>query len=249
LKRRVAISGLGLFCEAIAEELVRSRSDWEPDILWTNSRAEVIASLFKLLRADVWYTVGSPVSDRWLELLARILRKPRVIHWVGSDIETVRRTGNLRSRLTAARVTHLSEVEWTAGELRSYGIDSHIVPIPPRNMGQLCPLPEKFTVLLYVPRTRAKFYGCSQYLELMQHFSGRPVRFLIVGGGKVDIPRGVDAQNLEWRDDLDAVYRDATVLVRFTQRDGLSLMVLEALAYGRYVVWSQAFEWSTFATR
>src|SRR5438270_14026225 len=82
----------------------------------------------------------------------------------------------------------------------------------------------------------------------MRHFAGKPVRFLIVGGGRLDIPPGVDERNLHWCDDLDAVYRNATVLVRFTQRDGLSLMVLEALAYGRYVVWSQPFEFSTRAS-
>jgi hypothetical protein len=247
LKRRVAISGLGLFCEPIASELERSGSEWKPSILFTNSRAEVFAALFKLMRADVWYTIGSPISDRWLELAARILRKPRVMHWVGSDIETVRRSPRFRPRFTEMRVLHLSEVEWTARELRSYGIDSHIAPIPPRKMGRICPLPETFTILLYVPRTRASFYGCREYVDLMRHFAGKPVRFVIVGGGKVDIPPGVDATNLQWCDDLDPVYQDATVLVRFTQRDGLSLMVLEALAYGRYVIWSQPFEFSTAA--
>jgi glycosyltransferase involved in cell wall biosynthesis len=55
------------------------------------------------------------------------------------------------------------------------------------------------------------------------------------------VPEGVDVTNLGWCDDLRDAYVNATALVRFTDHDGLSLMVLEALSYGRHVVWTQAF--------
>jgi glycosyltransferase involved in cell wall biosynthesis len=51
----------------------------------------------------------------------------------------------------------------------------------------------------------------------------------------------VDAVDLGWRNDLRDAYKGATVLVRFTPHDGLSLMVLEALSYGRHVIWTQPF--------
>lgn len=248
--QRVAISGLGLFCASVADQLQKRDTGWEPCILRTSSRLEVLTSVVNLIRSDLWYSIGNPVSDRWVDLAARILRKPRVLHWVGTDIETIRRTPELRRHFTNDRVTHLTEVQWTANELRSFGIDSHIVPLPPRSpAGRVYPLPEKFTILLYVPRTRAAFYGRLEYERLMKHFAGKPVRFLVVGGGQLQVPEGVDVQNLGWRDHLDACYRESTVLLRFTARDGLSLMVLEALSYGRHVLWSQDFPHSTLVER
>jgi len=248
--QRVAISGLGLFCASVAEQLQKRDTGWEPCILRTSSRLEVLTSVVNLMRSDLWYSIGSPVSDRWVDMAARFLRKPRVLHWVGTDIETIRRAPELRKHFIHDRVTHLTEVQWTANELRSYGIDSHIVPLAPRSpAGQVYPLPSTFTILLYVPRTRAAFYGRLEYERLMQHFAGKPVRFLVVGGGQVKVPPGVDVRNLGWRDQLDGPYRDSTVLLRFTPRDGLSLMVLEALSYGRYVLWSQDFSHSTLVQR
>jgi glycosyltransferase involved in cell wall biosynthesis len=67
---------------------------------------------------------------------------------------------------------------------------------------------------------------------------------LIVGGGELRVPAGVEATNLGWRDDLRGIYERATVLIRLTPHDGLSLMVLEALSFGRYVMWSKPFPYA-----
>lgn len=244
--QRVAISGLGLFCASVAEQIEKREPEWETTILRTNSRLEVLTSMVTLARSDVWYSIGTPVGDRWLDVVARVLGKPHVMHWVGSDIETLRRRPHVRRLFNDDRMTHLTEVQWTADELRRYGINSRIVPLPPRNpAGRVYPLPDVFTIMLYVPKTRADFYGRCEYERLMQHFAGKPVRFLIVGGGELDVPPGVEARNLGWRDRLEDAYREATVLVRFTTRDGLALMVLEALSFGRYVLWSQDFPHTT----
>jgi glycosyltransferase involved in cell wall biosynthesis len=103
------------------------------------------------------------------------------------------------------------------------------------------PLPERFTVMLYVPRTRSDFYGRHAFEQLMRRLAGKPVRFLVVGGGSVEVPERADVENLGWLDSLDGVYEQTTALIRFTKRDGLSLMVLEALSFGRHVLWTQQF--------
>jgi hypothetical protein len=51
-------------------------------------------------------------------------------------------------------------------------------------------------------------------------------------------------ENLGWRHHLDDVYERASVLIRYTMRDGLSLMVLEALTFGRHVLWTQTFPYT-----
>ncbi|MGZ3497429.1 MAG: hypothetical protein ACXWNK_01615 [Vulcanimicrobiaceae bacterium] len=244
--KRVAISGLNLFCAEIAEQTKNKTPDWSPCILTANSRLEVLTSLVNLARADVWYSIGSPMFDRWLHWFAYLMRKPRVFHWVGSDIGVVRREPRLRKFMQRAAVKHLTEVEWTAAELRALGIESEIVPLPPRQpaYGEVAPLPETFTVMLYLPKTRGTFYGRAHYERLMRRLRQENVRFLIVGGGDIKIPDGVDARSLGWRHSLRDVYPEATVLVRGTRHDGLSLMVLEALSFGRHVLWSQDFPYT-----
>jgi glycosyltransferase involved in cell wall biosynthesis len=49
-------------------------------------------------------------------------------------------------------------------------------------------------------------------------------------------------ENLGWRHDLSEAYKRSSLLIRFTDRDGLSLMVLEALGFGRHVLWTQEFQ-------
>jgi glycosyltransferase involved in cell wall biosynthesis len=148
----------------------------------------------------------------------------------------------LRARFASRTHFHLAEAAWTAQELQRYGLAPRIAPLPPRHHhGRSIPLPEKFTVMLYIPRMRADFYGRQAFARLMADLRGRDVRYLIVGGGTLDAPQGVDVVDYGWRNDLLEAYRQSSVLLRFTPHDGLSLMVLEALSYGRHVIWTQPF--------
>lgn len=241
-RRHVAISGLGLFSAEVAKQVERLRPEWKVSVLTTNSRIEVLASLFQLLRSDVWYSIGSPVTDRWVDLCARLTHKPRVIHWVGSDIEYFRNTAWLRKQLHSMAIKHLTEVCWTAEELRGLGLESDIVPLPIRHRSSTVKaLPERFTIMLYLPKSRPEFYGKRKYEAMLKEFAAEQLRIFVVGGGDLQAPEGTDVINLGWRDDLRSIFEQVTVLIRLTPRDGLSLMVLEALSFGRYVMWSKPF--------
>lgn len=241
-RKRVAVSGLRIFCADIAGYARTIAPEWDVRLLRTNSRLEILTAIVALASCDVWYSIGNPVSDRWLTLAARLLRKPRVVHWVGSDILTLAENPALRAQLNSRSILHLAEATWTVQELQRYGLAPRLAPLPPRHHhGNSIPLPERFTVLLYVPRTRSEFYGRSAFERLMERLKDKPVRYIIVGGGGLNVPGGVDATDLGWRNDLRDAYKEASVLVRFTPHDGLSLMVLEALSYGRHVIWTQPF--------
>ncbi|MBV8148858.1 MAG: glycosyltransferase [Candidatus Eremiobacteraeota bacterium] len=241
-RRQVAVSGLGLFSAEVAKHVERLRPDWKASVLSTNSRIEVLAALFALLRSDVWYSIGSPITDRWVNLCARIFRKPRVIHWVGSDIEYFRNSTFLHKQMRSLEIKHLTEVSWTADELRELGLQSDIVPLPLRHTSSAVkPLPDRFTIMLYLPKSRPEFYGRRKYEALLKEFAPEGLRVFVVGGGDLQAPEGVEVVNVGWRDDLSAIFEQVTVLIRLTPRDGLSLMVLEALSFGRYVMWTKPF--------
>lgn len=239
-KRRVAISGLGLFCGDVVRHAKELVPEWDARMMRTNSRLELLTSAATMATSDVWYSIGSAASDRLLHRLAGLLGKPRVIHWVGSDIARLAVDPDLRALLAGPNVRHLAEVNWTAAQLKALGFDADIAPLPPRTHSSgLPPLPEHFTVLLYVPRTRGDFYGQPAFERLMKRLQGKAIKYVIVGGGSIDVPPGVDAVNLGWRNMLTDLYENVSALIRYTPRDGLSLMVLEALSFGRHVLWTQ----------
>ena len=241
--RSVVLSGYALFSAQIANA-VRGTSDvWEPRVLRANRRFERIVSAAHMASANVWYTIGTPIPDRWLHLVATILRKPRVVHWVGSDVMLLKDNSALLRWCKHANVTHLAEVDWMIDELAQKGINAHLAPLPPqvRIPDVIPPLPEKFTVLLYLPGSRGEFYGLREYERLFRAFAGKPVRFLVVGGGSFYAPPECDVAKLGWCTDLSEAYCRSTVLLRFTRHDGLSLMALEALSYGRHLIWTKAF--------
>ena len=242
--RIVAISGFNLFSAQVARAVRESNLDWEPRILRTGRKSARLASLIQLIGADVWYSIGSPVPDRLLHAAARLLRKPRVVHWVGTDILNLGENAERTGERCDVGARHLTEVHWSRDELRAAGIAAGLAPLPPRTRAprETPGLPRHFTALLYVPPSRGSFYGTAAYERLVATFARRPIRFLIVGGGTIRYPDNADVSVLGWRNDLDDLYERASVLVRFTEHDGLSLMALEALSYGRYVLWTQPFE-------
>lgn len=238
--KRVAITGYDLFCADVATNIERLHPEWEAELLRPRSRLQVLASLFDLARADVWYSIGSPSAPRWMHYFARLCGVPRIMHWVGSDIEAARVDDSLRRTAKTARATHLAEIGWTAQELAAIGLDSEIRPLPARHCSNgVKALPEQFTILLYIPKSRADFYGRSEYERLLSDIAEAKPRVFIVGGGRLSVPVGVEAIDCGWRSDLKEVYEQSTVLIRCTPHDGLALMVLEALSFGRYVIWSQ----------
>ena len=241
-RRHVAISGLDLFTAQVVRDLERRPSGWLADPLPMHSRLEVLSSTLSLAKSDVWYSIGAPIGDRGLHLLARMLAKPRVIHWVGTDIVALRNDARLRRWCRHRNVHNLAEATWTIEELNTLGIEAKLAPLPPRlTPVELKPLPSTFTVLFYIPKTRGEFYGRREYERLMRAFAHRNIRFFVVGGGECYAPPGVDVTRLGWRTTLAEVYPETSVLIRFTPRDGLSLMTLEALAHGRHVLWTQTF--------
>lgn len=243
---RVAISGLVLFAAQMMNFMRAHPVGWRPQILRMYARLEVVTSMINIINADVWYSIGSPIGDRWLHLWARLLRKPRVIHWVGSDIIELYRNPRLVQTCARPGVVNLAEADWTIEELRKIGISASLAPLPPGLApAHPAPLPPKFTVLLYLPRSRGEFYGRREYERLMRCFAKEHVRFIVVGGGEFYAPPEADVERLGWCSSLADVYARSTVLVRFTKHDGLSIMTLEALTNGRHVLWSQDFPFTT----
>lgn len=244
---KVGISGhhrfVSLFMRAAS-----AAPEWDLSSLDVRTWRARLSSLREFLRCDVWYTIGTGKATVWFEILAFVLCKPRVVHWVGSDILALGRFPLYRLlwQLRGSRTTtHVAEVDWTARELQTHGLRADEIMLPLHlGSGKPVPLPPVFTILFYIPAKYESFYGIEHCERLVEAFRGRPVAFIVIGGGRLRTDGNGSVTHITWAgtaEEIDDAYARSTLMIRMTPHDGLSCMVLEALSRGRYVVWTHPF--------
>lgn len=199
-----------------------------------------LRELFKLLSADCVYIVsGCDVQSTFAYRIALKLRKRVVVHWIGTDVLRIREDYYKNPRKINAECEDYAVAPWLKDELNEIGIHSEEIPIVPLDIDYECDeMPKNHRILTYIPKHRAEFYN----YELMKQLAAElpEVKFYVVGNDGADDKSKL--QNIEYmgwldREHMQALIRKSTVLFRYPQHDGLSRMVIEALAAGRRVVY------------
>jgi glycosyltransferase involved in cell wall biosynthesis len=208
-------------------------------------------SLFHLSDYDIVHGVYVRKSVVVSLIFGKVLGKCSVCHWEGSDVmRAIKETG---FRLMALMLNNFVDLNITFSEnlqkeLKHIGIDSVVWPIPVDSqyflIEELPPMPERFSVLCKIADDW--LYGSDTFLKLAKDLPD--VRFLVVPGKdkqpsklltKIREVSNVDF--LGWKNDMLEVYKQSSALLRLTAHDGLSYMVVEALALGRQVIWSHNY--------
>jgi glycosyltransferase involved in cell wall biosynthesis len=99
----------------------------------------------------------------------------------------------------------------------------------------------------YVPFERFSFYGGNKIVKLAQRWD--QYRFLIICPDLTEIPADFIAKmpkNIQFsprveRDAMPELYQRSKFFIRYTQHDGLSVSVLEALYFNLQVLWTHDF--------
>lgn len=240
---RVAILGLPYFGTMLAG-LLNSRG-WDATFLPHPGRrpAGWVRASARVARADLVYLVATR-ADRWSpqDIFLRVTRKPVVVHWVGTDVLLAREAAQ-RGQLAASVVRcplHLCDAPWLADELADLGIRASQMALPVPGIAGPVPLPATFHVLLYLPVDAfdREVFDMDTLLRLPVALPD--VRFTLIPSPPETLPGPLppNLRALNWVDDMDALYRDITVLVRLTSHDGMSFMAVEAMSRGRYVLWT-----------
>lgn len=207
-----------------------------------------------LARADLVVRVGfRPGARTWRGLLAdSALRAVRHLHpgqstayyWIGTDVQGLARDADADSwpswlENELARSVHAAVTDNLVKQLARFGVAAHMLPHPPMNLAtgsDVPPFPAQFSVLTYIPDARREFYGSSAILDAARQLPG--VDFKILGGtaGAGSPP---NVEYLGWVRDLGRRYAETACVVRMVEHDGCGGTVLEALSYGRPVIYSQ----------
>lgn len=243
---RILILGLPYFGKLLAKDL--GELGWQAEFLPHPGRsapgwAKVAGAA---ARADIVYLIGSRIDRKSpQDRLLRLRKKATVIHWVGTDVQIAveeHRKHNVSLRV-AERPLHWCDAPWLVEELRTIGVISEYVSLPiPIHVPPAPPLPEEFRVLLYYPVDafdREVFDG-ETLLRLPGAFPDVPFTLIPSPADTLPQPLPPNLTCFDWVDDMDALYRETTVVVRLTSHDGQSFIAAEALSRGRYVIWTFA---------
>lgn len=200
---------------------------------------------------DVIHCVYPLYYFKWAPIW-KAMGKRVVFHWIGSDFYRMSARRTWRTAFAAVRRVvdlHIADAPWLLADLRAAGARAFLVPTISEKMtgARLEPLPARFRILAYVPDRRRDFYGWPTVKVVAAALPA--VEVWAVGGGA----DAAAPANVRWLGYLDEAgmahaYRETSVLVRPTQSDGLSQMVLEALARGRQVIWTREFPYCLRAT-
>lgn len=198
----------------------------------------------QVARADIVYLVGSRM-DRGCpqERLLQLRRRPTVIHWVGTDVQIAAEEyahGNASDRVRRQPL-HWCDAPWLVDELAALGAHGEYVPLPIVGLAQEAPpLPERFRVLLYLPVDAfdREVFDMDALLRLPEAMP--ETGFVLIPSTAATLPSPLPPNVTApgWVEDMDALYREVSAVVRLTSHDGTSFMVLEALSRGRQVIWT-----------
>ena len=190
---------------------------------------------------DVFHLISAPLS---VIRKVHIGRKPVIYHWIGTDVYRFINDQFLKRfvkkiLIKSSQAMHLSVSETLQRELANIGIGCGFLPLStPTIPGKVSPLSKKFSVLIYIPQDRWDFYHGDLIMKIV--YARPEIDFYLVGSGPArEMPQNLCA--LGSIKDMEPLYAKTNALLRMTIHDGLPKMLLEALSYGRHVLWSQPF--------
>jgi len=250
-KHQILIMGLPYFAQRLAK--VIASDDWMPTV-YTESSALMMRQklrralmLLRALSQDVAYQVGGPTFDKRIKAIFRTLHRPAVLHWVGSDVSAVREIPQRMLIEEMAGIIHWVDAPWLQSELNSIGIAATVLPSFAIDDQGAAPFSrEHLEVLLYLPDSRWQFYSGDALTGMAA--SMPTIEFTIVGSKGQNRPQAANIHYCGWVKGLSQYYDNSHVFVRLPEHDGLSAMVVEALAHARHVLWNHELRGVTLTT-
>ncbi len=206
-----------------------------------------------LSRASVIHVVSPCWGSRYLCWLAHGFGKKVFLHWIGSDVldpvEGIVAPGQGKKRDWWIRHAdaHFADSPALVDALAEIGIHAELFRLLTDTIlyEDEMLLPPSHAVLAYWSPGRRRFYGGDLVEQLASEYPEIP--FYIMGVNADGEDRPSNLHSLGWVDDPEELYRKTSILIRMPRHDSLSTMVLEALARGRWVIYSHAFPHTEFA--
>lgn len=246
-KPRIGIGGLRRNVDDLLVQMATQDTFYlidQPSLLKSKWPWQIVWQIWRYTDGiDLYYGIG---YGQWLRyFFAHIRGIPTICHWAGTDVWRINHSWIHRlwfQWIIRHCITHhLAVAEHLKDELRSSDVHAVVVPLlSDLSKSNIVDLPKQFTILAYLPTNRSKFFHAEFVYELAEHHP--EWEFIIVGRDCTEKGSSLpNAHEIGHIATLDEIYPQISVLVRLPIHDGLSRMVLEALSWGRYVVYAHPF--------
>jgi hypothetical protein len=204
---------------------------------YSSTRTGLLRALYRLRTANALVSFAGPGPHPLLAAAARALGIPVFVIWAGTDVlRTAERPTTISQR---TELVHLAVAPWLVDELKAAGINASYIPIIGVTPNLRAEIPkDRFGVFTYLPEPRRAFYGKAHVYEVAQRMPD--VQFSVIGSGGHDPFAPKNVKFLGWLPNITSLIDASAVLLRVPEHDGMSLVVLEALARGRFVAWKYA---------
>lgn len=166
----------------------------------------------------------------------------KTVHWIGSDVLAWKGWPYLQidmaKELIMGKIDYsLSEYPYTKLELEQMRIEgktggSPMVPTPVAIPEVIHPLPEEFTVAIYMPAGNAAI--TKYHLDLCSSVirACPDIKFVVFGGDK---GASGNVEAMGWCDTQEVI-KKSSILLRLTEHDGMPVGAVEFLLQGRQVL-------------
>jgi glycosyltransferase involved in cell wall biosynthesis len=197
---------------------------------------------YKALYLIGWYMKPGEEHNGHSTIIRLFHKSKKIVHFVGADIYWLRKFSvqaikEFAGALKLATDHILSENELAQEELRSYGIESQIVPIPPYTNLEHKALPKEFSVALYLTdKSDFDKYLQRQTLSIVKAMPD--VQFYGYGDAALD---GFKAKNFKMvgnlnREEWSQFVYDRSAYLRLVRHDTRPMASDEFVIAGRSVI-------------
>lgn len=243
-RKKIIVVGLPLFAAKFASEFSHYTKEYRILALDTYySKLDKLRFLIEVQNADLIFSINGSLTKSTVFDLAIKKQVPIIMNWVGTDVLKAVKAyneGSYNKQYISSSI-HFCEVNWIKNELKEIGVNAEVCNFAsfdktfrPDKLNN-----KRLKVLSYIPDNRSEFYGIETLINLATKFSN--VDFVIAGGvfDGFDLPNNIAP--LGWVNDMDKLYSEIDVCIRYTNHDGLSNFVLEGLARGKQVLYNNDF--------
>lgn len=242
---KIVVVGLPLFAQRLATALREYAPENKVIHLDTYyKKTDQLKALWHVPRADCLVSINGSLSRSRVFDLAFKYKVPLIMNWVGTDvlkaIQAYKEERHLQHYIDKA--IHFCEVDWIKAELTEIAIDADVVNFAffKQTFELKKAKSKELTVLSYISSKRSDFYGMPTMIRMAEKLPS--INFLIAGtNGEEYAPLPSNMKALGWVSNMDEVFDQAQVCVRFTEHDGLSNFILESLARGKSVIYKNQF--------
>lgn len=169
--------------------------------------------------------------------IAKWAKTKTVYFWIGSDVLKLQKEGRSKSAsFRNAADLHLADGEALQKELGDLGIESTVAYIVPSLEIKPSSMPEQHAVLLNIPDNRADFYNIDTCLRLANDYP--ELHFVAVRSNNPDL---YPHQNIHFEgsvppEEMANVYDQISIILRIPEHDSLSLVSMEGIARGKWII-------------